>query len=185
VLHYNVRRRPGQTVVFHDVAEGSAAKEIGRVSNPGRGTIKFAPAPGKGRGRIVAQFELQDLPAERRTVTSFRRPSPVLPRPRGLRVKRRKATLVVSWKRVAGATHYDVAATSGTGFQRFRTTKKRRLVLKVPKTVAGRLTVRAADRVRQSKPAGRHFKRLRAPSRKLKPLGHCKVKKRKVKCAKR
>jgi hypothetical protein len=79
-----------------------------------------------------------------------------------------------------------LAVTSGAGFQRFRTTRTNRVVLKgVPLSVGGRLTVRAADRVRSSKPVGKHFKRLVAPKRKVTPLGHCKVKKKKVRCRRR
>jgi hypothetical protein len=183
VLTYNVRRRSGQTVTFKELDKGGTTKVIGTVSNPGQGQIRFSPAPGKGRRTIEAQFELQGMSAERLPVTTFRPPAPTLPSPRGLRVKRARTNVTISWKSVAGATLYEVGVTSKTGFQRFTTTRRQHLVVKqVPKSAAGAVTVRAIDRTRQSVTAAKPLRALAAPTRKFKRLGRCTVAKRKITC---
>jgi hypothetical protein len=133
----------------------------------------------------VAQFELNGIPAERRAVTTFAPPRPTLPRPRGLRVKRRQGKLLISWAKVPGATRYELAATSGIGFQRFASTGKHGFVMaRIPPSAGGSVTVRALDRIRQSVTARARFRRLARPARKLKPLRRCHVAKRKVSCRK-
>jgi hypothetical protein len=183
VLHYRVLRRDGQSIRFFDMSEGNSAKEIGHVSGGGAGSLRFSPAPGKGRRRIEAQFELQGMPAERKVVTTFRPPAPGLAKPRGLRIKRsKKGPITISWRAVSGATRYEVAVTSPTGYQRFATTRKRRAVIKLAKSVGGRVTVRALDAYRQSPVAAKSFKRLVRPTSRFRTPARCTVGKKKVTC---
>jgi hypothetical protein len=182
-LTYNVRKRPNQQVIFSDVTASGAKKEIGRVKNPGRGEVRFSPAPGKARRHIEAQFVLDDIPAERKTVTSFGPPAPGLAKPRGVRVKRAKTNVTISWRRVSSATRYEVAITSRTGFQRFVTTRKRSLVLKkVPKSATGTVTVRAIDTFRQSQPTATRLKPLAGRTSSFRKAKRCTVGKKKVTC---
>lgn len=182
-LHYSIRRRPDQLVRFFDVSEGKSAKEIGHVTSGGTGSFKFAP-PGKTRRTIDAQFSLDGMPAERKTVTTFGPPVVTLPTPRRLRVVRAKKTgkTTVTWRGVAGARRYELAITSPKGYQRFVTTRKRRVVLKLSKSLSGRITIRAADTYRVSRVAARPFKRLAAPTSRFRKAKRCTVGKKKVIC---
>ncbi len=184
VLHYRIARRPNQEVRFFDVSEGRAAKEIGHVKGGGAGALKFAPAPGKVRRRIEAQFSLDGLPAERKVVTSFRPPALTLAVPRRLKVVRRKKTgaTTITWRGVAGASRYELAITSPKGFQRFVTTRKRRVVLKLAKSLSGRVTVRAVGDYRQSRVAAKPLKRLAAPASRFRTPKRCSVGRKKVVC---
>jgi hypothetical protein len=62
-LEYDIRNRPDQRVAFFDVTPGGAEKQIGTVKGGGQGSLRFSPAPGKGRHQVVAQVYLADLPA--------------------------------------------------------------------------------------------------------------------------
>ena len=75
----------------------------------------------------------------------FRPPSPTLGVPQRLRVRRQgKSNLRASWRRVGGATRYELAVTLSSGRQRFVTTRKRTAVVKgIARSQAGRVTVRA------------------------------------------
>jgi hypothetical protein len=157
VLSYDVLKRPAQQVTFIEV-DGDVSRTIGVVKGGGKGTLRFEPAPGRGKRTIVAQFELDGLPAERRTVTTFAPPSLALGKPRGLKVKHSGPALKVSWKAVSAATRYQVVVTSSAG-QRVLTTSKRSLkVAKVPKWASGTVGVRAIAKLREGKPATRPFK---------------------------
>jgi hypothetical protein len=109
--------------------------------------------------------------------------SPTLGRPGSLRVTRHKTTLTIRWHGAAGATRYEIAVTSPSGYQRFFATAKHRLVVtRVPVAAAGKVTVRATDKLRQSLTTVRPFKRAAAPKRSLTPLPRCTVGKHKVTC---
>ena len=124
-------------------------RPIGTVSG-GRGTLSFTPAPGKDLRHVVAQFSLDGIRTETKTVASFRPPSPFLARPGHLRVRRRGSSLRVSWAPVAGAARYEVVTTTGSAGQRItrargaHATRAQRAL-----TSAGRVSVRAVAPMRQ------------------------------------
>jgi hypothetical protein len=187
VLTYDVRPRPDQTVTFSDVNTGGAAQTIGTVNGGGKGHIRFTPAPGRGRRSVVARFTLAGLSAERITVAHFTPPKPDLTTPRGLRIVRHKKKLMISWRAVSGAVHYEVVLTDRTtGYQHLATTRHHSLELTgVPLTVGGTVTVRATDQLRQSLTARATVKRLATPHSSFIKLGHCKLTKHshKLTCA--
>jgi hypothetical protein len=155
VLRYKVLDRVGQRVTFQEVEKGGAAKTIGSTTRGGRGRIRFSSAPGLGRRQIVAQFELSDIPAERKVLATFKPQSPHLAKPRRVRVRHRGSRLLVRWRRVRGAARYEVAAALSGRRMAFASTRRRRVTIKnVPRWRSGRVTVRAIDSVRQSRPAG-------------------------------
>ena len=156
-LTYDIRRRPGQRVAF--IESGREGKRtIGTVSG-GRGSLRFSPAPGRGRRRILAQFELAGMPAERLTVASFTPPSPRLARPARVRARRRGKTLVVSWARVRGAARYEVVLNLRNGAQRLATSRRRRITLRrIVRSDGGRVRVRALAERRQGRPASVRFR---------------------------
>jgi hypothetical protein len=159
-LAYNIRRRPGQSVEFVEVA-GGARKSIGTVSG-GRGSLRVSPAPGSDLRHVEAQFTLAGIRAETRTVASFRPPSARLARPRHLVARRRGTTLRVSWRRVAGATGYELVTTSPSARQRVvRVRGARASVRRVALTTAGRVTVRATATLRRGAPASARFRATR------------------------
>lgn len=176
VLDYAIRRRKGQRVTFVELDAEGGARPIGTVDGGGRGKLRFAPAPGRGVRRIEARFELAGLAAERKFVARFAPPSPRLARPRQLRVRRRGTSLHVSWAGVAGARRYEVvASSSGTG-SRMRGTRGRRAVVRgIGRSSAGRVTVRAVDRLRAGPPAKARFRRTSRRKTRFGPLGRCRV----------
>lgn len=179
VLRYDVGRRPEQRVTFYDVGRNGAAKAIGSIAGGGRGTLRFAPAPGAGMRRVEARFELAGLPAETRAVARFRPPSPRLATPRRVQVRRARTTLRVRWRPVAGAGRYELAVTTSSGPQRFLTTRRTSaLVRGVPRAGAGRVTVRAVARLRTSAPARAGFRRLAARTSAFRPLPRCTARRR-------
>jgi hypothetical protein len=185
VLHYDVRKRLAQKVQFYDTAPSGAARAIGNVVvGGGRGTRSFTPSPGRGLHKIVARFELNGMPAEEKTVLRFKPPSPSLGRPGALRVTRAKnGALNVSWRRVAGATSYELVVTKSVGGQKALTTRKLRVTIGgVAKTVSGRVSVRGVATLREGAVAQKPFRRLALPKDGIVPLRHCTVKKRKATC---
>jgi hypothetical protein len=159
-LRYSIRRRPDQRVTFLETGPGGS-RQIGTVSGGGKGVLRFSPAPGRGRRTIEAQFELAGLPAERRTVARFTPPSPRLARPARVRVRRRGKTLVVSWKRVPGATRYEVVTDFRSGRQRLTKTRRRSTTLRrIRRSDGGRVRVRALADMRQGRPSSARFRAL-------------------------
>ena len=178
VLRYTVRKRVAQSVSFFDQSASGARKLIG-TTRSGKGRITFTPAPDRRRHTVVAAFTLDGIAAEERDVTTFQPPSPVLPAPRALRVRRKGTTVRVSWRRVRGAARYELSLQAGR--QRFATTRKRSATFKkVAKTAAGSVTVRAVASLRES-PVVR-AKVRRAAKRKRGGLKRCTVKKKKLRC---
>lgn len=160
VLSYDIRRRRAQRVRFFEITAAGGSREIGTVRGGGRGKLRFSTAPGRGVRRIEARFELAGLAAEREFAARFAAPSPRLARPRRLRVRRRGTSLNVNWAPVAGARRYELVTTTTGGGSRMRRTRGRRTVIKgIDKSSAGRVTVRAVDRLREGRPAKVRFRR--------------------------
>lgn len=182
VLRYDVAQRPAQRVTFYDVSSSGARKAIGTATS-GRGRITFTPAPGGGAHTILAAFELNGSAAEERTVTRFTPPPIALPAPRALKVKRSGTRLAISWAGVRGATSYELAVTTTSGRQIFRTVKTRRTTVPgIAKTTGGTVTVRAAATLREGRAARRTFRATATTRRKLTSLRRCTVKGKKVSC---
>ena len=183
VFSYEVARRPSQKVVFSEVTASGAAQVIGSTAG-GKGKIRFRSAPGSGRRTILAQFSLDGINAERKRVTTFKPQSPVMARPKGIKLSRKGARVRVSWKRVTGATAYEVAVTGASRRMVFARTRGRRATLKVPAWDKGRVTVRAIDDLRQSPVAGRRFKAVAKRPSAFRSFPRCKVSKKKINCGK-
>ena len=183
VLHYSVLSRPDQTVTFSDVSGGDS-HVIGTVSGGGHGTIRFTAAPGRSARQIVAQFSLDGLAAETKTVTRFTPPSPILGAPKRLTVRRGKPNkLAISWATVADADSYEIAVTASNGRQVFAATKRRSVRIGgIDASVSGKVTVRAVAPLREGRLAQRAFKRVAAAKRRFGRLPKCKVAKKKVVC---
>ena len=117
-------------------------------------------------------------------MTTFKPQSPVMARPEGVKLSRKGARLRVSWKRVTGATAYEVAVTPSSRRMVFARTRGRRASLRVPGWDSGRVTVRAIDDLRQS-PTRRPPLQGRAerPSA-FRSFPRCKVSKKKINCGK-
>ena len=174
VLTYDILRRAAQRVTFSEIGEDGSARAIGTVEGGGRGRLAFTPAPGTGFRRVEAQFELDGLPAEKLTVARFSPPSPVLGAVRRLRVRRRGSSLAVSWRRVPGATRYEVVTTPTGGAVRMVTTRRTRTtVTRVPRTSSGRVSVRAVTELRAGRPASAAFRRTAARPSRFRPLPTC------------
>ena len=156
-IRYNIRRRPDQLVTFVETGpEGSRA--IGTTTG-GRGTLSFTPAPGRGKRKVEAQFELAGIPAERLTVATFTPPSPRLGRPTRVRVSRRGTSLRVSWPRVAGATGYDVVTTLASGDQRKTRTRRNSITIaRVLRSTGGTVAVRPTATLRDGAARSARFR---------------------------
>ncbi len=155
LLRWNVQPRDGQRVTFQEIQPGGAAKTIAITTKGGRGKKRFTPAPGSGRRRVVAQFELNQMPAERVAVATFKPPSPRLGKTLRLRLRRKGSRVRASWRRVSGATAYQVALKLSNGQWRFKTTHRRKVTL----TRIPRYSRRSRDRARDRQDApGRRFR---------------------------
>jgi hypothetical protein len=183
MLHYSVVSRPDQTVAFSDVSAGDS-HVIGTINGGGRGTIAFTAAPGRSARKIVAQFSLNGLAAETKTVTRFTPVSAALGAPRRLTVRRGKPNkLAISWAAVPDAVSYELAVTTSSGRQVFSATKRHSArVSGIDPSVSGKVTIRAVAPLRQGRLAQRTFKRAAAAKRRFHRLPKCKVAKKKVAC---
>jgi hypothetical protein len=171
-LAYDILARPQQSVSFVEVS-GVTRRPIGTVSGGGRGTLRFMPAPGSDVRHVEAQFTLDGVRAETRTVASFRPPPARLGRPAHLRVRRRASTLIVSWRRVAGATGYELVFTSpSTGQRVVRARGAHATLRRVALTSAGRVSVRATAPMRQGAPAAARFRATRRLKTRFAVLPH-------------
>ena len=169
VLRYVIGPRRDQRVTFIEV-DGQVRRVIGVVNGSGKGHITWKPAPGSRRRTIVAQFELAGLPAERLTVAKFSPPAPTLGRPGRLRVKHRGKTVVASWRRVPGATGYQLVIDISGGRQARLKTTRTGVRIAVPKTSAGRLFVRATGYLRTGPPVSATFLATARAKTRLGPL---------------
>jgi hypothetical protein len=169
-LAYDIRERPNQRVTFIETAAG-AKRMIGTVAGGGRGSLRFSPAPGRGRRTIEAQFELAGMPAERLTLARFAPPSPRLERPARVRAKRRGKALVVRWSRVRGAERYEVVTNLRNGTQRLSKTRRTRVTLRrIRRSDGGRVRVRAMAELKQGKPRAARFRALERVRTRVEPL---------------
>jgi hypothetical protein len=117
-LVYDIANRPDQTVTFFEVNSEGLWRQIGAVTGGGRGHLGFTATPDKHDQRIIAQFALHGMPVPGERITVARlRPPPItpLPAPRGLRVGRMRAALIVSWRAVPGAARYAVVVRQPVG----------------------------------------------------------------------
>ena len=115
ILTWSVKRQSGQVVRF--VEQGvRGGQPIATVKVGGRGSKRFIPADAAKRGRaIVAQVEQDGLPRDNIVVARFSAPSPKVGTARGLRVKRRGAKALVSWRPAFLAVRYDVVVARSDG----------------------------------------------------------------------
>jgi PKD repeat protein len=104
----------GQRITFSE--QGAiAGRPIGTTTRA-RGSMPFTPADGpKGKRTIVAEVIQSGNPRANLNVASYTAPRVGPARPRGLRLRRRGSSLVVSWSRVAGVAGYEVNATISDG----------------------------------------------------------------------
>ena len=116
----------------------------------GRGRLRFTPAPGRGRSRIEARFELAGLAAE---TLHGRALHAALAEARAPLASARRAhggTLRVSWKRVPDATGYDVRVRLTTGGERnLHVTTTNARMRGIPRHSTGRISVRASAPARR------------------------------------
>jgi hypothetical protein len=181
-LSYDIAPRDNQVVTFMEAVPGGAAKPIGRVTGGGRGTLDFKPVPGRGKHTITAQFELAGIPAEIKTVTQFTPPSQRMAKPGILRAKRTKRGLQVKWLPVSGATSYEVVATIKGGGQKVLRSTKRTVTIRLPKTAAGKVSVRGAADLREGGTIQRGFRAAARRKSAIKRLPRCQKRKRRIVC---
>jgi hypothetical protein len=132
--------------------------------------LRFRPAPGNARRRIVAEFQLNGLTVERRTVATFMPLSPRLTRPATVTLRRTHAGLFATWSRVPGATRYDVVVTLKSGAQNLRTTRRTVLTLAVRRSDGGRVQVRGVGYLRKGGTTTARFAALEPAVTRIQPL---------------
>lgn len=141
-LAYDVRQVPGQTVRFFERGRATA-HQIGRASSS-RGKLPFRLAEGPGGPRtIVAQVENNGLVRKSITVARFTAPKPGKPgKPRGLKVKRTRLGLLITWRRVAGVNRYVVGLDVSDGRRLALPARRTALRVKgIPATAGARVRV--------------------------------------------
>jgi len=141
-LAWSAVPQPGHTVTF--VERGPQTYRVLGRARGRSGTIAFTPGDGPaGRRVIEAIVENDGIPRKTLTVARYVAPRPAGPgRPRGLRVRRTRTGLRVSWRRVPGAAKYAVSVQTGDGRRRVFSTRRTRLrVPAVTRRMRGRLRV--------------------------------------------
>lgn len=169
-LYYNVASRRAQRVTFIEQA-GGGSRIIGTINGGGRGRISFSPAPGFDHRTVIAQFELDGLPAESVKVASFKPLSPRLGSVARLKLARHGSTLGVSWGAVSGATSYELVARLTIGGERMIRTHSQTISLKqIAPYESGVISVRAVATLRQGRPALARLSRIGRPPTRLEHL---------------
>jgi hypothetical protein len=117
-LRYDLGPPGGQRVTFFERGEATF-RQLG-TATAGRGAIRFVPALGRaGTREIVAEMQVDGVPAPDRVVARYRAPGSVkTSRPRAVVVERHGTALLISWTRVADATSYGVVVKQRTGDSR-------------------------------------------------------------------
>jgi hypothetical protein len=159
-LRYRITGGAGASVRFVEI--GAAVHQIGAARGR-RGTLRFAPAAGAGRRRIVAIVERGGVTIAQPTVTSYRAPAGGPGRPGAARIRRIGGHAVVSWGRASHAVHYLVEVSGSDGRRVGYDVRDRSATIKaLPPGVGLHATVRGADgagRVGPSRAVGLRPKR--------------------------
>jgi hypothetical protein len=120
-VNYRFKRQPGQSVTFFEIS-GQVHRALGTTTG-GHGSIAFTASPGHGRRQIVAEVYGGGVPRVRMTVARYLAPSLVrLGRPGRVRVKRVRATAIVTFTGVPAAAAYRLNMTLSDGTRQVITT---------------------------------------------------------------
>jgi hypothetical protein len=135
----------GRKFTFFEVTP-RGERLIGVADGTG-GKFKFNSAPGEGGKRVIeAAVEQDGIPRKRVQVASYI--APAIPRPgavKGVKVRRSKGGVLVSWSGGAGATSFLVAVNAADGRRNVLVAKRR--TLRVPAIPKGdRVTVSVRGR---------------------------------------
>ena len=174
-LRYLIGSPVGQRVTFFERGR-SVFRRIGNA-RAGRGVIRFAPAPGPGGVRqIVAQIQVDGVPAPDRVAGSYRAPAPFKAvKPSALRATRRGTMLLVSWRREAGATMYGVVVnqrSAGERLIRLRAGRHSVRIGGIGKSQSGTVAVSARGGVLDwGRPSVARFPATQKPFSVLRPFG--------------
>lgn len=142
-LRYRITGGTGDSVRFVEL--GAAVHQIG-VARGRRGTLRFAPAAGAGRRRVVAIVERSGATIAQRTIASYRAPAGGPGRPGTVRIRRRGGHAVVSWGRAARAVRYLVDVSGSDGRRVGYSVRGRSATIAaLPPGVGVSATVRGAD----------------------------------------
>ena len=171
MLHYRLTSAlAGRKVVFAE--RGGRTNHVIGKAHGGVGRIKFTVGPGRGGKRVIVALVNQNggAPAKALRVTSYTAPPPQrLGEPHGLKVKRSKRRLTVSWKRVADASRYEVLVLLSDRSEAFRVTRRTHIRLPDPFPLrSGKVLVAAVGNDGSRGPAAQTrilAKRLKKPKR--------------------
>jgi hypothetical protein len=111
-LHYRIRNLlPGTRVTF----AGIRPNHVLGVARGASGSLRFRPAAGPaGRRTIVAELERSGLPMRTLVVGSYTASAPPpLPAVRALTLRFDHGSVVIRWRRAAGAVRYRVLVRTG------------------------------------------------------------------------
>lgn len=114
-LEYTATAAPGRAVTFAE--RGPQTYRILGKARGRSGRIAFSPAPGPaGVRQIVAQLSQNGQPGRTLVVGRFQATSaPRLTAPREIRITPAKNALLVTWKKVPGATRYTITVVPAKG----------------------------------------------------------------------
>ncbi len=161
-LRWAASAQPGQHLLFEERGAGVAARLGERAGR--RGTIRFTPAPGRGRRTITATVLQNGSPRARLTVARFVAPKAS----RGGRLRALKVTLkgrrvTLRWSPVKGAAHYLVSVRTASGTTvRLASKRTRTLTISDLATVrSATATVTALDAAGRRGPPRKATKRAR------------------------
>lgn len=131
VLRYSFTPAAGRSVTF--VERGRDTAHVLGTVTQATGQITFAPGGGgAGTRTIVAQVSQDGVSSREVAVASFTAPAPPrLAAPTRLRASRTRTGIRISWRRVPGATRYEVLTTLADGTRDYRVVRRTRIVVPV------------------------------------------------------
>lgn len=175
VLHYDAGHAAGRQVSFFE--RGRDTWTLLKSVSGGKGQIAFEPSFGSaGRRSIVAQVEVDGIPAPLEILDKFKAPPPPeMSRVQNVRIIRHGGKLAVSWRQAPYAQGYSVVTEVGGGAVRSKRVKAKRssvVVKKVATNEAGRVEVVAFGPTgERGKPGRASFKALTAKKTRMLPFG--------------
>ena len=151
---YRIKPVAGQKVTL--LESGPSTGGVIGVAKGRTGKLRFSPADGAAeRRKIVALVQQDGQVRDRIEVGTYRAPSARRPaRPAGLRLRRGRSALTVTWRAVKGAPRYQAAVRLSSGRRALVTTKRRRVVVRgISRGTSGAVKVRALSAAGMTGPA--------------------------------
>jgi hypothetical protein len=118
-LSWRFRPQPGESVRF--VEEGPHTEHAITTTTRGHGSLRFHVAPGPASPRhITAYINIEGFLRQHLTIASLKAPATALRRVSHASYRQHHNTITVTWRRLAGASYYELTLALKQGTLRYR-----------------------------------------------------------------